>query len=308
MTTGSSAANGASGPRILASDKLAPGHALAIAIDTLVDAVHFPTGTAVEDIAYKALAVNLSDLAAIGAVPLSAIYVLATEHVNQPWAQAFTAFITCYARSVGIPIDGEVSRAGSTSVSVQVFGEVPYNQHLSRAGARPGDVVMVTGTLGDAGIGLALEQGRMSASADDERYLTSRLRRPTPRLREALILRGLASAAIDVSDGLLADLGHILEKSHCGATVSTAALPLSESALRVTGGGGAVESALGAGDDYELCFTCGSDALESIQRQFLSIDSVVTRIGTVESAPGLRCTGPDGAIHKATRTGWQHFS
>jgi thiamine-monophosphate kinase len=292
----------------LASGAIASNDALVIAIDTLVDGVHFPPTTDVEDIAYKALAVNLSDLAAMGATPVSGVYVLATNQQNQQWTQAFDTAIKRFAEAVEMQITGTTTRLGSLSVSVQVFGDVPGDSYLSRAGARTGDAVMVTGTLGDAGLGLALVQGRVGATAADERYLRGRLNRPTPRLREARVLRDVASAAIDVSDGLLADLGHILEQSRCGATLTAAAVPLSESAVRFAGPDGALESALSAGDDYELCFTCSPHSVESIQRQLASIGGKATLIGHIDSTPGLRCIGDAGEAHQSNAIGWEHFT
>ena len=281
---------------------------LVIALDTLVAGVHFPFETSAADVGYKSLAVNLSDLAAMGAEPVAACYALGHTTSQTDWRQEFEYAIEAYAAEHGIAVSGRSSELDALSVSVQVFGRVPRGQSLSRAGASPGDCIMVTGTLGDAGIGLELCRGHLQGSGEDKNYLLGRLNRPTPRLAEAVAVRALVSAAIDVSDGLLADLGHILEHSRCGAVIDVDTLPVSQPASRVAGAK-TKDAALAAGDDYELCFTCPPQCVEQIQHDLVALGTPVSMVGYIEARAGLRLTTADGTpCTPPATTGWQHFT
>ena len=260
-------------------------HELVTAIDTLVDGVHFPRGTRADAIGWKALAVNLSDLAAMGATPAWATLALTLPTGDRAFVARFARGFAALAREHGVALIGGDTTRGPLAVTVQVSGFVPSGKALRRDRARVGDAIFVTGTLGDAAAGL-----RHSAKA-----LRARLDRPTPRIDEGLALRGVARACIDVSDGLAADLGHILDASGVGAELHVDALPTSRALARVVPDADARrELQLGGGDDYELCFT--ADAKHAPR--------FATRIGTITRRRGLRLLG---ATTSAATKGWDHF-
>ena len=237
-----------------------------VAVDTLVDGVHFPSGTPAFDVGYKALAVNLSDLAAMGATATDAAAVVSLPESLQPaWLAGFRAGMESLARSHGVAVTALDSTNGALSVSVEVHGRCPAGGALTRAGARTGDRVFVSGTLGDAGGGLAVALGRHPARpAASAATLLAGLRRPAPRLALGAALRGIASAAIDVSDGLCQDLGHLLTASGVGARVDASLVPVSRALREVHGDTAARALALSAGDDYELVFTVAADRLHRL--------------------------------------------
>lgn len=185
---------------------------------------------------------------------------------------------------------------------------MPPHLALRRDGARPGDVICVTGALGDAALGLAMVKQQTHAAADAVAYLRQRLERPTPRLRQGLDLRGLASAAIDISDGLAQDLGHILERSGVGARLQVERLPLSPALLACTDSASALTLALAGGDDYELCFTVPPPRLPQLRTLASAWDCALTVIGVIEAEPGLRCRREDGAAYTLTKPGFDHFA
>lgn len=292
--------------------------------DTLVAGVHFDAATDPASIGHKALAVNLSDLASMGAEPAWAMLALTLPHADESWLESFCDGFCGLAREFGVALIGGDTTRGPLSVTVQLMGLVPQGAALRRDGARPGDHVHVTGTLGDAGLALLLGSQAAGAVPPGElAWLRSRLDRPSPRIARGLQLRGHAHAAIDISDGLLADLGHVLEASGVGATLWLGRLPLSDSfriCLDHLDRGGiemlaakmqcgdpadvAAALALTSGDDYELCYTSAPDA---------AVDGTIdglrsTCVGIIESAPGLRCIRPDGSQWLPAAAGYDHFS
>ena len=281
------------------------GH-VAVALDTLVDGVHFPSDTPAYDVGYKALAVNLSDLAAMGAVPTEAVAVVSIpERIERAWLEGFRAGLEALAGSLGVEVAAVDAVPGALSASVEVHGCCPAGEALTRAGARAGDRIFVSGTLGDAGGGLEIALGRCPARPGaSARALVSRLRRPEPRLGLGVALRGVAGAAIDVSDGLCQDLGHVLTASGAGARVDASLVPLSRALLDVAGDTAARELALSAGDDYELLFTVPPERMGRLDT--LEVAEAVTEIGVIESEPGLRLEGAAGATVPAP-PGYRHF-
>ena len=280
---------------------------MVVALDTLVDGVHFPSDTPAHDVGYKALAVNLSDLAAMGATATEAVAVVSIpERLDPAWLAAFQAGFESLAGLHGVSVTAVDAVVGALSVTVEVHGRCPAGEALTRAGARAGDRIFVSGTLGDAGGGLEVALGHRAArprtSADE---LLGRLRRPTSRLALGTALRGIASAAIDVSDGLCQDLGHVLEASGTGARVDARLLPLSPALLDVVGDTGARRLALSAGDDYELLFTVAPDRMSRLET--LEGDESMTEIGVVEPEPGLRLVGPSGRTTPVP-AGYRHFA
>ncbi len=288
--------------------RVPPGHELVATMDTLVEGVHFLPGTDASELGHKALAVSLSDLAAMGAEPAWTTLALTLPRADAEWLEAFCDGFFGLAAEHGVELVGGDTTRGPLALTVQAEGLVPAGTALRRGGARPGDALFVTGTLGDAGLGLELAQGTLAVADPHATYLRARFRRPRPRVREGRLLRGLARAAIDVSDGLAADLGHILEASRVAATVELARLPVS-AALRAGAGDDARARryALGAGEDYELCFSVDPAAEPRLREAFAGLDCGLTRIGAVEPGSGLRIVDPDGRDVALDITGYRHF-
>ena len=283
------------------------GQQLAVSVDTLVAGVHFPVQTAPEAIGHKSLAVNLSDLAAMGAEPSWATLALTLPTADEAWLAAFCAGFFALAREYGVALVGGDTTHGPLSITVQIMGFVPPGQALTRAGAKPGDGVFVTGTLGDAGAGLRVVQGTLTTSTIIADQFKARLDRPTPRVAAGLALRGLANAAIDISDGLAADLGHILDASGVGAELELAKLPLSD-ALQHCGLPEPWRLAASAGDDYELCFTLPPEKEAEALARLSALGCPATRVGTITAEPGLRCRNAEGKVVTLAGTGYDHFA
>jgi thiamine-monophosphate kinase len=279
------------------------GQQLVVAIDTLVAGVHFPMGTAPTDIGYKSLAVNLSDLAAMGAEPAWATLALTLPESDAAWVESFAGGFFELADRYQLQLIGGDTCRGPLTISVQIAGLVPAGQALRRVGARSGDLIFVTGQIGDAGIGLKLRQNS-SFSIENDGYFVERLEKPRPRIDAGLALRGLASAAIDVSDGLVADLGHILEASGVGATIDLEKIPVASELKKISDTWW--QQAISAGDDYELCFTAPADRRQAVEQAMQQIGCPCTCIGKIESPPGLRLLLA-GQEQKLAVTGYQHF-
>lgn len=269
---------------------------LAISVDTLIEGVHFPPDTAPQAIGFKALAVNLSDLAAMGAQPLWFTLALSLPTVDEEWLARFTEGLFELSNSYNIQLIGGDTTKGHLSITIQVIGAVPQTQALMRSGAQVGDEIFVTGTLGDAGLALQALKNKMFCQSFD----IERLNRPLPRVAEGLKLRGIATSAIDISDGLLADLGHILKMSgNLGATLFLDQLPFSPY-LKALPQEQAWNFALSSGDDYELCFTISPDKIKLV-------DFPCTRIGIIDKEVGIRCIDDQGKLFIPSKTGYQHF-
>jgi len=279
-----------------------PGRQLVVTADTLNEGVHFPHGTSPADIGWKALAVNLSDLAAMGAEPAWCTLSLSLPQSGTAWIDGFLDGFLTLAGEHGIALVGGDTTRGPLSVSVTAMGFVDAGRALRRDGARIGDDVWVTGTLGDAAGALALLE------TDPAHALRARLDRPTPRVRAGLELGGLANACVDVSDGLLADLGHIASRSGVAAQVDVGALPMSD-ALR-----GALDDTTrtalqaGGGDDYELCFTAPADAHARIDAVSSQLGLRITRIGWITAGEGVHPVDADGQPWSPPRRGYDHFA
>jgi thiamine-monophosphate kinase len=285
------------------------GQQLVVAMDTLVEGVHFPRATAPSDIAWKALAVNLSDLAAMGATPAWVTLALTLPRAWPRWLDEFATGFAQLARAHGVSLVGGDTTRGPLTLTVQAHGFVPPGAALLRSAARVGDAIYISGTLGDAAAGLAIAQHRLSrVRKNDAAWLCARLNRPTPRVALGLALRGLAHAAIDVSDGLCADLTHVLDASRVGAEIELAQLP-SSAALRraVPDAARRARWQLAGGDDYELCFTAPNRARARIEALARRLHVPLTRIGTITRRRGLRVLGADGAELPLRELGYVHF-
>lgn len=283
-----------------------PGHELAVSIDTLVAGRHFPVQTPPADIARKAVAVNVSDLAAMGATPAWMTLALTLPERDEAWLSAFAAGLFQALDEHGMSLVGGDTTRGPLTLSLQAHGLVPAGRALRRTGARPGDRVVVSGTPGDAGYGLKLALGQATATGADAGYLRARLDRPTPRVALGLALRGLASAAIDVSDGLAQDLSHILAGSGVGAELALERLPVSPALARVCAAPEAERLALAGGDDYELCFTVPAGAEPELPRLAQEAGVALTVIGTITATPGLRLFRNGQAV-TLDASGFSHF-
>lgn len=284
--------------------RVPPDTELAVSVDTLVESVHFPEKTDAADIGWKSLACGLSDLAAMAARPAWCTLALTVPAADEAWIARFAEGFGAIARTYAIAlIGGDVTR-GPLSVTVQVAGHVPVGRALVRSGARVGDGIYVSGAPGEAAAGLARLQGG-NATADDP--LVQRLNRPTPRVELGARLAGLASACIDVSDGLAADLGHILAASGVGAALELDALPASEALRAAAGGDEQLQHwILHGGDDYELCFCVPPEQEASLPRDESTVGSI-TRIGTIEADVGLRGIRAGAGRVTLAGSGYRHF-
>jgi thiamine-monophosphate kinase len=290
-----------------------PGHELVAAHDVLVEGVHFPVGTAGADLGWKALAVNLSDLAAMGATAAWALLGLTLPQGDRAFVDALADGFARLAAEHRVALVGGDTTRGPLSVAVTALGLVPAGQALRRSGARAGEMVYVTGSLGDAAGGLrcldrndALSAALMGAPSGTRERLLSRLNRPQPRLAAGAVLRGQASACIDVSDGLLADLGHIAAASGLAARIDAEAVPCSPPLLELFGDE-ALRLALAGGDDYELCFTVAPERAAQVAADLARSGSGATRIGRMVAGAGVTVHDGEGRQLATPRHGWDHF-
>lgn len=280
------------------------GMQLVTSVDTLVSGVHFPSDTSAFDIGYKALAVNLSDLAAMGATPKWFTLALTCPPNMEQWLAEFIQGLLALATQHHVSLIGGDTTAGHLTITIQICGFVPTGQALLRSGARVGDEIYVTGMLGDAGLGLHCVQNKLVLPQKAREFVVNRLNRPTPRLLESAALRNLATSAIDISDGLVADLGHILTASGVGAEIYVEQLPLSPVAVLYKYAD-AIHLALSAGDDYELCFTV--PAQKNVQLLHRLPLGSYTKIGMITATPGLHCFLKGQKI-KVSKSGYQHWA
>lgn len=280
------------------------GEQLCVSTDTLVAAVHFPSDAPGDVAAHRSLCANLSDLAAMGATPLAFLGALTMPGEDTSWLNAFSRALATLADVYGIPLAGGNLARGPLSITITVLGSVPAGTALRRDGAKSGDDVYVTGTLGDAAGWLALDYE--SGTSRVAEPLRDRYCHPTPRLALGQSLRDVASAMIDISDGLAADLGHICEASSVGARIDATAIPISE-ALRTAFESRAMALAISGGDDYELCFTAAPTRREDIVALATHSGVAMTCIGQiVEGAEPVFFDGDGNAI-AVEETGYQHF-
>ncbi|WP_349019753.1 thiamine-phosphate kinase [Methyloglobulus sp.] len=273
------------------------GYELAITTDTMVENVHFFADCNPFDLGHKLLAVNLSDLASMGAKPLAVTLALTLPKVDENWLQAFADGFFALAERYSVDLIGGDTTSGSLTLTVTALGLVPTGQALRRSTAKPGDIICVTGHLGDAGLGLKINQGYDCKQPD---AALKRFNQPDPQVAFGQALIGIANACIDISDGLVGDLGHILQQSQVGASIEWESLPLSEEVLNYIEDTGDWAMPLTAGDDYELCFTVSPDKVKN-----LTIPH--TKIGVIESLPGIQLN-KSGIIQSLEVKSFEHFS
>ena len=288
-----------------------PGTQMAISCDMLVEGRHFFANVDPESLGHKALAVNLSDLAACGARPLAFTLALALPEVDEAWLSAFSRGLFALADAHSCELIGGDTTQGPLNICITVFGETE-GQPLLRSGALVGDEIYVSGQLGDAHLALQGLLGRITLPADLLAQTRQRLERPDPRVALGLALRGLASAAIDVSDGLVGDIGHLLKASGVGATLEAAAL------AQLLGAGAhpawpalaqsAIDHVLAGGDDYELAFTAPASARDALTKVSEHTGVRLSRIGRIEAEPGLRLVDAQGQAVDYSARSFDHFA
>lgn len=273
------------------------GYQLAVTTDTMVENVHFFAGVNPGQLGHKLLAVNLSDLASMGAEPFAVTLALTLPKVDETWLNEFSQGFLDLADQYNVDLIGGDTTKGVLTLTVQALGLVPKGQAMKRSAAKAGDLVYVTGCVGDAGLGLKIEQGYQCLNSAPA---LQQFHKPLPCVEQGLAVRGIANACIDISDGLAADLGHILEKSAVGATINVDALPLSEPVKSYIAETGDWRMPLIAGDDYQLCFTVNPDKVKD-----LTIDC--WQIGKIEEQAGLRIFR-SGQLETLEAQGFEHFS
>ncbi len=286
----------------------APGMQLAVSSDMLVEGRHFLSTVDPFKLGHKALAVNLSDLAACGAKPLAFVLALSLPQAEEAWLAPFARGLLALADQHGCELVGGDTTRGPLNICITVFGEVPQSAALLRSGARAGDDIYVSGTLGDARLALEVFRGTVSVPAPVFDAARARMELPVPRVALGQALRGIATAAIDVSDGLLGDLGHVLRQSSVGAVVEVeAAMPLMVAGDHVSAEQ-RLEWVLAGGDDYELVFTAPPALRDAVQAAAISAATRVTRIGRIEAELGVRLLDPHGQRLHRPFASFDHFA
>ncbi len=273
------------------------GYELAITTDTMVENVHFFKDTNPEQLGHKLLAVNLSDLASMGAKPLSVTLAITLPSVNEAWLSAFAKGFLTLAERYSVDLIGGDTTAGALTLTVQALGLVPRGQALTRSAAKVGDFIYLSGNIGDAGLGLKITQGYDCTQPDNA---LKQFNQPEPACDTGQMLIGVANACIDISDGLASDLGHILQQSHVGACLHWEELPLSDAVLSYIQDTGDWIMPLVAGDDYQLCFTVSPEKASLVP-------NYCQKIGIIEAQHGLRLN-KSGIIQTLEVKGYEHFS
>jgi thiamine-monophosphate kinase len=277
-----------------------------IAVDTLVGGVHFPPDLAPHAIGYRSLAVNLSDLAAMGARPRWATLALTLPEADENWLAAFAAGFLDLAQRHDVALIGGDTTRGPLTITVQAIGTAPGGRTLQRGGGAAGDDVYVTGTLGDSAAAIAILAREGARWTPAEEAVVDRFRYPRPRVAAGLALLDCASAAIDVSDGLIADLGHLCSRSDCGAELDLDRLPLSPALRSVCPPQQAEAYALGGGDDYELCFTAPPGCATAVDAALAATATIGTRVGRLIDGDAVICRRA-GKVVPVTASGYRHF-
>ncbi|WP_104657254.1 thiamine-phosphate kinase [Ralstonia insidiosa] len=284
-----------------------PGHELAISTDMLVAGRHFFADAEPKALGHKALAVNLSDLAAMGAEPRAFTLAVALPEANAAWLKPFSEGLLALADAFHCELIGGDTTRGPLTLSLTVFGDVPAAAALRRDAARAGDDLWVSGTVGDARLALGALRAEWPLTPEALAQVQPRMDMPTPRVALGLALRGIARAALDVSDGLLGDLGHILTQSRVGATIDVDRVPRSAT-LAAQPAARQLQCTLAGGDDYELCFTAPAEARDAVLAAGQRAGVAVTRIGRIDAESGLRLVDAQGAPVTFTHGSFDHFS
>lgn len=288
--------------------ELSPGMQLAVSTDMLVAGTHFFADVAPYLLGWKTLAVNISDMAAMGALPRWATLSLALPEVDEPWLEEFARGFYACADAFNVDLAGGDTTRGPLTLNVQIMGEVPADQALRRSGAQLSDEIWVSGTLGEAALALAAMQKRVLIADHELESCRRALEQPQPRVALGLALRGIANSAIDISDGLLADLGHILKCSHLGAELQLADIPRSSIVDGYLHLPEVINMLLSGGDDYELCFTAPASQHASIAAIGHQLGLQLSHIGYVTSGSSLLVRDQHGQLVDVQGGGFDHFA
>ncbi|MBA4382748.1 MAG: thiamine-phosphate kinase [Sideroxydans sp.] len=285
--------------------RVSDGKELAVSTDMLVSGTHFFPDADPFLLGHKTLAVNLSDLAAMGAVPRWATLSLSLPSVDEQWLQRFSEGFFALADDNGVELIGGDTTRGPLNLCITIMGEVPRGKALRRDGAKAGDDIWVSGKLGQAALGLANLQGKFKFYGEVRDECLKALHQPQPRVSLGLALRGIANSAIDISDGLLADLGHILERSNVGAEIEVEALPIVDDGVERDV---AQQCALAGGDDYELCFTAPESQRDVLMALAEQLKFPLTRVGHIKAELGCVVRDGEGKAMKIEKGGYDHFA
>ena len=291
--------------------QIQPGMQLAVSTDMLVEGRHFLNTVPAKRLGHKALAVNLSDLAASGAKPVAFTLALAMPRIDETWLQGFSAGLLALADQHTCELVGGDTTQGPLTICITVMGEVPPGDALLRQGAQVGDDIYISGSVGDARLALEVMRGQLSLSASDFESCRQRMEQPQPRIALGLALRGVANACIDVSDGLAGDLGHVLKASQVGAVLTTdwvqdsAAISVAMQSLPFAR---RLDMALAGGDDYELLFTAAPEQAEAVQHAANEADVSVTCIGRITTGSGLQVLDLQGVPMSRRFASFDHFA
>lgn len=280
---------------------------LVLSIDALIESVHFPRGAPPEKIGHKIAAVNLSDLAAMGAKPAWATLALTMPESDVEWLQGFCQGFFSVLKRYNMQLIGGNLSQGQLAITCQVHGFVPTHCALMRCAAKIGDLIYVTGKLGDAGLALKCLKQQIKLASEDEQAIFEKYYRPIPRIEVGLAIHNIAHAVIDISDGLAADLGHILEASKKGAILYTEHLPISSHLKNNLSYDECIEMALYAGDDYELCFTIPINKRDALEKKSKNFDVEVTCIGEITGDNHLQLINEKGHKEMPMKKGFRHF-
>lgn len=293
------------------------GQALVTTTDTLLSGVHFLPDANAHAIAQKAIAVNLSDLAAMGAEPAWISLSLSLPEFDESWLEDFSTGLREHIDYYSMQLIGGDTVQGPLAITITAQGFVPYEQAITRSGAKPGDLVYVTGTLGDAGLGLAIAKNEVEQISGikkerpltqvNQEFLLKRFNYPTPRLLTGTHLRRIANSCIDLSDGLISDIQHILKASGCGAVLNVDKFPLSKALSESVDEHQAIQYALSAGDDYELLFTVGEEQKGHLETTLANANIQVTCIGHLNGSSGKLELRKDDQVFDVNIQGYQHF-
>ena len=284
------------------------GMDLAVSTDTMVSGTHFFPDVDPENLGHKALAVNLSDMAAMGAMPYWATLALTLPSVDHDWLAAFAKGFFDLAEEFNVSLIGGDTTRGPLSLTVTIMGEVPAGAALRRGGAKVGNDIWVSGLIGDAALAVAHRHGRIKLDEPDYKEAVMRLYEPTPRVQLGQALRGLATSAIDISDGLLADVGHICRLSKVSAKVEMSRIPVSPIGAKHIGSHEGLTAIVAGGDDYELCFTAPANSRESIEDLIDVLGVPLTRIGSIAKGKGVSLVGAEGKSVTIDGRGFDHFA
>ena len=285
--------------------KLAADESLVFSLDTMVEGVHFLSDIDPVNLGYRALATAVSDLAAMGASPRWFTLALTLPSLDHDWLAGFSSGLFELADYYQMALLGGDTTRGPLTISIQVHGVVKAGCYLSRANAEVGDIIAVTGTLGDAAAGLSVALNKLHCDNPSRDYLLSRFERPTPRIEQGQVIAQFSRCGIDVSDGLLADVGHIAKASGVCAVIDASLLPVSKALSSVGKGAQLADYPLRGGDDYELCFTVHPEQWPLLQRQFEDNAWALTAIGEIHSGEGVHLLGQDTAVSAVS--GFKHF-